>query len=92
MRGIRRQCGKQVQQSKGIVQVPQSVDEAGVSLADEVVQGVHGSELFQAVGLLLVALRLGLLHLLLVRPDVAEGIEQGLVQEEIDVLDVVVTA
>ena len=87
---VRGEHGEEVSQSERVVEVAEGVEKGRVPLLHEVVQAVLGLLLLQTVHGVVRLLRPGALDLALVRAEVAEFLEEGLVREEVDVLDVVV--
>ena len=87
---VRGEHGEEVSQSERVVEVAEGVEKRRIPLLHEVVQAVLGLLLLQTVHGVVRLLRPGALDLALVRAEVAEFLEEGLVREEVDVLDVVV--
>mmetsp|Transcript_2800 Transcript_2800/g.10397 ORF Transcript_2800/g.10397 Transcript_2800/m.10397 type:complete len:249 (-) Transcript_2800:154-900(-) len=85
-----RQGGEQVDDTKGVVDVPHGVHEGGVPLPHQLVEGVLGPPQPQLLRELELLLGLGLVYLALIGLDVPEHLEQGLVEQERQVLDMVV--
>ena len=87
---VRGEHGEEVGERERVVEVAEGVEKGRVPLLHEVVQAVLGLLLLQTVHGVVRLLRPGALDLALVRAEVAEFLEEGLVREEVDVLDVVV--
>ena len=87
---VRGEQRDEVHQGQGVVQVTHRVNERRVPLLHEVIQAVRRLLLLEAVDRVVRFLRLGAFDLALVRAQRAELLQEGLVREEVDVLDVVV--
>lgn len=91
------EVGKEEQHRQAVVQISQCVDECGVALSDDMVQGVLGpasllrsrSIALESGGIVCVASAEGPSNLLLKRLLVAELLEERLVEQVLDVLGVV---